>query len=412
MGDAADDLRTISDGTRFSILAILLRHDVCSGALARRLGISEAAVSQHMRVLRDAGLVTPVRRGYFTHYEVDRDRIRALAEVLLDMSEAERLPCDPLLEGCERRGRGRCRTGEPGVGCPVVASGGARCPGCRRCARDGGSEVMRVAATYEDGEVFQHFGRTQQFKVYDVEDGKVVSSQVQGTGGKGHGELVGVLRSLGVSALICGGLGGGAMQGLEASGIRVVPGCSGDADAAVQAFLEGRLEGPAGPTCDHHGEGHACSCGRHRSSVERDRVPSAAALAEAPAGVLVAVHDVLRDGRPDEPEGGVEVTLAHLGRPRVLAVRRQSRLPAEGREVRAGVPVRGGRHRRQVHPVQGHPAGVDLQDAEPGGLVRLADEHEPVEPPRPQEGRVDHVGAVGRTHDGHVAHALDAVHGR
>lgn len=123
---------------------------------------------------------------------------------------------------------------------------------------------MKVAVTYEDGQVFQHFGRTQQFKVYDVDGGDVLSSEVVGTGGRGHGELVGVLRSLGVSVLICGGLGAGARQGLEASGIRVCSGNEGDADAVARAFAEGTLDMSSEVTCDHHGEGdHVCTCGRH-----------------------------------------------------------------------------------------------------------------------------------------------------
>ena len=160
MDDIAEDLRVVSDGTRFSILAILLRHDICSGALARRLGISEAAVSQHMRVLREAGFVTPVRRGYFTHYEVDRDRIRMLAHALEAMSLSDRAPCDPVLEGCDRKGRGSCRSAVPGAGCPRMEGGEPPCPGCRRCRTESRSGIMRVAATYENGEVFQHFGRT------------------------------------------------------------------------------------------------------------------------------------------------------------------------------------------------------------------------------------------------------------
>ena len=115
MGDPIETLRAISDDTRFRIVTILLNHDICAGAIARRLGISDAAVSQHMRVLREAGFVTPVRRGYFTHYEVDRDRIRMLAHALEAMSLSDRAPCDPVLEGCDRKGRGSCRSAVPGA---------------------------------------------------------------------------------------------------------------------------------------------------------------------------------------------------------------------------------------------------------------------------------------------------------
>ena len=71
---------------------------------------------------------------------------------------------------------------------------------------------MKVAVTYENGEVFQHFGRTEQFKIYDVADGRVNSGIVIGTNGTGHGALAGFLKAEGVQALICGGIGGGALE--------------------------------------------------------------------------------------------------------------------------------------------------------------------------------------------------------
>ncbi|RKM60428.1 peptidylprolyl isomerase [Butyrivibrio sp. CB08] len=125
---------------------------------------------------------------------------------------------------------------------------------------------MKIAVTYEDGQVFQHFGHTEQFKVYEVEDGKVVSSQVVGTEGAGHEALATLLSGKEIDALICGGLGGGAMAALEANGIEVVSGVKGDTDAAVEAYLKGELES-TGVNCDHHdhehehGEGH--NCGHH-----------------------------------------------------------------------------------------------------------------------------------------------------
>ena len=89
---------------------------------------------------------------------------------------------------------------------------------------------MKIAVTYENGNVFQHFGHTEQFKLYDVQDGKVVSSQVVDTNGSGHGALAGFLAAHQVEALICGGIGGGAQMALAQAGIRLYAGCSGDAD--------------------------------------------------------------------------------------------------------------------------------------------------------------------------------------
>lgn len=115
---------------------------------------------------------------------------------------------------------------------------------------------MKIAVTYENGNIFQHFGHTEKFKVYDVEDGKIVSSEVIGTDGNGHGALAGVLGGLHVEALICGGIGGGAQNALAAAGIKLYGGVSGDADAAVEALLAGNLEFSANATCTHHGGHH------------------------------------------------------------------------------------------------------------------------------------------------------------
>lgn len=125
---------------------------------------------------------------------------------------------------------------------------------------------MKIAVTYDQGTVFQHFGRTEQFKLYDVEDGKVVSARVVGSNGIGHGALAGLLGEHRVDVLICGGLGGGAQNALAEAGIEVCAGAQGDADEAVAAYLRGDLVN-AGATCDHHHEeGHSCGnggCGGH-----------------------------------------------------------------------------------------------------------------------------------------------------
>ena len=122
--------------------------------------------------------------------------------------------------------------------------------------------MMKIAVTYENGNVFQHFGRTEQFKVYDIEDGKVVSSEVVGSNGVGHGALAGLLADNEIRTLICGGLGGGAQAALANAGIEVVSGASGNTDEAVEAYLRGELES-AGATCDHHHHEEGRSCGDH-----------------------------------------------------------------------------------------------------------------------------------------------------
>ena len=80
---------------------------------------------------------------------------------------------------------------------------------------------MRIAVTYENGQIFQHFGHTETFKIYDVEEGKVVHSEVVDTNGSGHGALAGVLNALNADVLICGGIGGGAQTALAAAAVVV-----------------------------------------------------------------------------------------------------------------------------------------------------------------------------------------------
>lgn len=148
--------------------------------------------------------------------------------------------------------------------------------------KNGGKKNMVVAVTYENGNVFQHFGHTEEFKIYEIKDNEISDSKVVGTEGSGHGALAGFLAERKVDVLICGGIGGGARNALEAAGIDLYGGVSGDADEAVKALLAGNLNYNPDVLCshhhggehscgDHHGEGHSCgeghggnhSCGGH-----------------------------------------------------------------------------------------------------------------------------------------------------
>jgi len=150
-----------------------------------------------------------------------------------------------------------------------LCDGSAFCKNCGRHKENKtiiqkGDHIMKIAVTYENGQIFQHFGHTEQFKVYTVEDGKIINAKVIGTDGSGHGALAGLLFAKQIDALICGGIGGGAQVALAEAGIKLYGGVSGDADAAVQALLEGKLDFNPNVTCNHHGHGdHGHSCGDH-----------------------------------------------------------------------------------------------------------------------------------------------------
>lgn len=122
---------------------------------------------------------------------------------------------------------------------------------------------MRVAVTYEKGQVFQHFGHTERFKVYDIESGEVKLATMVNTNGSGHGALADILKKLSVDTLICGGIGDGAKRALAEAGIKLYGGVSGDADQAVEALLTNTLAFDPDAACDHHGEHHDGACGEH-----------------------------------------------------------------------------------------------------------------------------------------------------
>ncbi|MBQ3253285.1 MAG: NifB/NifX family molybdenum-iron cluster-binding protein [Acholeplasmatales bacterium] len=123
---------------------------------------------------------------------------------------------------------------------------------------------MIVAVTYENENIFQHFGHSQYFKIYEVKDNKIISSKIVPTNSEGHGALAGFLVSNNVDALICGGIGLGAQKALSFRGIRIYGGVNGSCDEAVINLLSNKLKYTKEPTCDHHDHSDNHSCGGHK----------------------------------------------------------------------------------------------------------------------------------------------------
>ncbi len=130
---------------------------------------------------------------------------------------------------------------------------------------DKGEIAMRIAVTYDNGNIFGHFGHTEQFKIYDVENNSVTAERVIDTMGSGHGALAGFLTMNGVDTLICGGIGAGAQNALAQAGIRLYGGVSGNADEAVKSLLAGTLMFNPNVRCSHHDHGHGeHHCGENK----------------------------------------------------------------------------------------------------------------------------------------------------
>ena len=130
-----------------------------------------------------------------------------------------------------------------------------------------GDIIMKIAVTYENGEIFQHFGHTETFKLYDVENGQIKNTQVVDTNGQGHGALASFLTNADVDVLICGGIGGGAQMALAEAGIKLYGGVSGNADEAVLAYVGGKLDYNPNVQCSHHAHEH--SCGEHHCGEDK-----------------------------------------------------------------------------------------------------------------------------------------------
>lgn len=166
---------------------------------------------------------------------------------------------------------------------------------------------MKIAVTYDNGKVFQHFGKTEFFKVYEVEDKQIRSSEIIGSNGTGHGALAGLLAERGVDVLICGGIGGGAQAALAEAGIELCAGAGGDTDQAVEEYLKGELVS-TGANCDHHHEeGHSCkdhgdghSCGGHCGDSCGGSCGGPAALTGKNVGKKCRTHyrGTFNDGTP------------------------------------------------------------------------------------------------------------------
>lgn len=118
---------------------------------------------------------------------------------------------------------------------------------------------MKIAVAAENGEVFQHFGKTKQFGVFTVEDGEIASFQVLDASENGHGALAGLLKQNGVAVVICGGIGQGAKDALRENGVELLAGASGSIAHAVKEYLDGRLVHDH-TTCGCH---HGHDCGGH-----------------------------------------------------------------------------------------------------------------------------------------------------
>lgn len=202
----------------------------------------------------------------YTQEECARQMEVGRATVQAIYAEARKKLARFLVEGSTLEISGGCYRLCQGEGCAQESDCLSGKYGCFKQDHTGGIQ-MKIAVTYENGEVFQHFGHTEQFKVYDVENGKIVSSQVVDTNGNGHGALAGFLREYQVEVLICGGIGGGARNALAEAGIQLYPGACGNADAQVEAFLAGSLAYDPNTMCNHHHDhGQEGGCGEHDHS--------------------------------------------------------------------------------------------------------------------------------------------------
>ena len=110
---------------------------------------------------------------------------------------------------------------------------------------------MIVVVAYDNKNINEHFGDTKEFKVYEIENNKIINSRIEGNQGKSHKELIELIKSFNANILICGRLGDGARNLLDDLEIKYYPGAVGDSDLAVEAFLNGTLKYDLQAKCNH-----------------------------------------------------------------------------------------------------------------------------------------------------------------
>lgn len=115
---------------------------------------------------------------------------------------------------------------------------------------------MKVAVTYENGMIFQHFGKTRYMKIFDIDGDNIKSFDIVSMGENSHHSIASYIKELGVDTLICGGIGQGAVDALNSLGITIYAGNSGNADVAIFELLDGRLKKNSNANCTHHHDHH------------------------------------------------------------------------------------------------------------------------------------------------------------
>ncbi len=130
---------------------------------------------------------------------------------------------------------------------------------------------MKIALTYENGKVFQHFGHTEKIKIYEIKNGDIVSEDIIDTSASGHEKLVEFLQKNNIEVLICGGIGEGAKNALSEAGIQLYGGVSGNIEEVIKDYIEGELKYNENVNCEHHhieGEHH---CDNHNRCVNNKK---------------------------------------------------------------------------------------------------------------------------------------------
>ena len=119
---------------------------------------------------------------------------------------------------------------------------------------------MKIAVPYEDGKVFQHFGRAREIKLYTVENGAVTAAHLVTNEAEGHGAVTRLLKELGVNIVICGNIGGCAQKAVRESGMELYAGVIARADDAVNAFLSNNLAYDPEVGCHEFDDDHNHTC--------------------------------------------------------------------------------------------------------------------------------------------------------
>lgn len=240
MEDKIKIFKALGDETSINILHLINKKSMCAKGIARELSISESAVSQQIKVLKDSNLVIAYKIGYQIVYDLNIEQLESI-NILIDyiVNDYNNIKTkENIYEKCNKI----CKH--------------AKCINNKNLKEE---NIMRICFPVKNNEgvksvPYGHFGTAPTFVICDLEKDEATTV---GNGDLGHEHAIKALSGEVVDAVVVGGIGAGAISKLNSMGIKVYKAIDGDIEVNLESLKKGELkEFSSTHTCNHHGCSH------------------------------------------------------------------------------------------------------------------------------------------------------------